>query len=159
MLYYYPEKLTITMRLLIVLVIFSISVEGFGQSEPKLLDTISGFYLTKSHKGFTGQNFETLILEEKPYIYITQVEEVSRGFSFNQIPVVNIKLNTEATEKLRMASTQFLGQPLVIVFGKKILMAPTMHSTIDNGLLEISGNLSMEETEAMTNWIKKRIEK
>lgn len=134
------------------------SIIGFSQTDVIKKDTVSGFYLTKSSEGFTGENFEKLILHEKPYIYLSDIKEVNQEFGYNGSPLINMILTAEGREKLKFISRKFQGALLVIYFGKKIVMAPKMMGPIENGELQISGNFTLQETEAMVNWIKKRIE-
>lgn len=146
-------------HIIFILIFYFSIIPCHAQSEKKANDTISGFYLTKSFDGFTGQNFETLVLEEKPYIYINEIKKVSQDFNFRNQPFIHITLNNAGKEKLKEASLKFQGKPLVVVFETKTVMAPTINGLIENGELQISGNFTLQETTAMTNWIKKRIEK
>ncbi len=99
---------------------------SFSQDDTIVKDTVSGFYLTKSFEGFTGENFETLVLEDKPYIYITELKYVSQEFNFRNQPVVNMVFDEQGKGKLKNIAVKFKGQPLVIVLEKKIIMAPTL---------------------------------
>lgn len=147
------------MNIILGFLFFLNTIISFSQTAIVEKDTLSGFYLTKSFDGFTGENFETLILAEKPYIYISEVEKVSQDFDFRNRPVVTLKLKNEAKQKLNEISVAHSGEPLVIRFGTKIIMAPTIFGPIENGEVQISGNFTLEETASMVNWIKKRIEK
>lgn len=97
-------------------------------------------------------------MEEKAYIYFTEIKEVHQKFNFKNQPVINMVFHKEAAEKLRNISLKFEGHPLVIVFGKKIIMAPTLRGPIENRELQLSGNFTLEETMSMVNYIKNRIE-
>lgn len=134
-----------------------ISLFCTAQSNTKEKDTISGLYLTKSHEGYLVDNYETIILQDKPYIYLSEIQEVSLGFGQQGKPIVQMVLNDIGKEKLAMATTKMVGEPLVIFLGKKIVFAPIITSPITGGELEISGNFTLPEIDGMVNWLKTRI--
>ncbi|MBO0592379.1 hypothetical protein I2486_13310 [Cellulophaga sp. E16_2] len=129
----------------------------YSQAKPINTDTISGLYLTKSYNGFTGDNYETLILKDTPSIYLSDIKEVSQNFNYLGKPAVQIVLTTLGSKKLKAITTEFTGEPLVIYFGTKIVLAPTMMNPITGGQLEISSNLTLKETDGMVRWLRSRI--
>ena len=134
-----------------------LATASYSQTKPMSRDTISGLYLTKNYDGFTGDNYETLILQDTPSIYLSDIKEVSQSFNYLGKPSVHLVLNTLGSAKLKEITTEFTGEPLVIYFGKKIVLAPTMMSPITGGQLEISSNLTLQETDGMVRWLKSRI--
>tara|TARA_R110002153_G_scaffold67953_1_gene180598 strand:- start:379 stop:828 length:450 start_codon:yes stop_codon:yes gene_type:complete len=142
--------------LIIVLNIMVISL-CFAQSNTIYQDSVSGFYLTQSHEGFIGENYETLILQDKPSISLSEIKKVSQNFDMLGKPAVFIVLNDSGKEKLKNITTSYSGEPLVIYFGRKIILAPIMTSPITEGEMIISGNFTIQETDGMVNWLKSRI--
>ena len=71
----------------------------FAQSNTIYQDSVSGFYLTQSHEGFIGENYETLILQDKPSISLSEIKKVSQNFDMLGKPAVFIVLNDSGKEK------------------------------------------------------------
>lgn len=143
------------LKILLFPTVFFTCMVSYAQSNI-VQDTISGFYLTKSYEGYTGSNYESLVLEERPIIHISYIEKVDRGFDSNTRTVVILKLNKEGAQKLKTTTTNHIGEPMVLVFETKIITAPFISGTIDSGYLEISGDFSVQEATSIVNWIKKK---
>lgn len=144
-------------KLFFLVLLTATFTSGYTQPSPMVTDTISGFYLTKSHEGFTGFNYEKLVLKDKPSIYISAIEKVSQNFDYNGSPSVSIALNKQGTKELKRVSEEHIGQPMVLVFEKKIITAPIINSPIEHGFLQITGNFTIQETTSMVNWLKSKI--
>ena len=146
-------------KTLIEIICILITSLGTAQSQSIILDSVSGFYLTEKHEGFTGENYETLLLQEEPAISVTEINAVSQSFDSFGKPVVLLEFNAIGTKKLEKITTENKGEPLVIYFGKKIVLAPFIMSPITEGKMIINGNFTIQETDGMVNWLKSRIEK
>lgn len=63
-------------------------------------------------------------------------------------PVIDVSLNEEGARLFAVATKLSVGKPLLIMYGSRLLAAPTVSSEITGGQLQISGAFNM--TEAIT---------
>ncbi|WP_185868967.1 protein translocase subunit SecD [Blattabacterium cuenoti] len=70
--------------------------------------------------------------------------------SFNEI-FVNIKMNQEGTKKWKIFTEKNIGKNIAIVLDNFVYSIPLVQSVIPNGMSQISGHFSMQESNDLVN--------
>ncbi|WP_185865952.1 protein translocase subunit SecD [Blattabacterium cuenoti] len=70
--------------------------------------------------------------------------------AFNEISI-NIKMNQEGTKKWKMFTEKNIGQNIAIVLDDLVYAVPLVQSVIPNGMSQISGNFSIQESNDLVN--------
>lgn len=125
----------------------------------KKINRINGIYETLNF--VENQNTESylnsIILKEKPSLTYDDLKqiEISPQQGSSLFYSINITFNKEDSEKLSILSRNNIDKPLVIVVNEKIIIAPIVMDTIENGLISISGNISYDKAKTIVDNIVK----
>lgn len=125
----------------------------------KKMNKVNGIYETLSF--VKNQNTEiylnSLILKEKPSLTYNNLKQIK--ISPQQGPglfySIKIVFNKEDSKKLSILSRNNIDKPLVIVVNEKIIIAPFVMDTIENGLISIAGNFSYDKAKTIVDNIAK----
>ena len=69
-------------------------------------------------------------------------------------PTITLKLDTAGADAFAKATTANVGRAIAIVFDDKVLSAPVIREPITGGLLQISGDMSLEKTQMIAGILR-----
>ncbi|ACY40127.1 bifunctional preprotein translocase subunit SecD/SecF [Blattabacterium sp. (Blattella germanica) str. Bge] len=99
------------------------------------------------------QLFAVKINNEETYSYLNG-DVVTRAYKsfgpFNEISV-NIKMNQEGTKKWKIFTEKNIGKNIAIVLDDFVYANPLVQSVITNGMSQISGHFSIQESNDLVN--------
>lgn len=133
-------------------------VEIVSESNKKV-NRIDGMYETLNYNPDERIDIESITLKEIPSIEFKDLKSIS--VKPEQSPALSYSVqmifNEAATKKLSKISNNNIYKPLVIVINQKIVFAPIIRHSIDNGNLEISGNtMSYNKSRSLVDLILKQ---
>lgn len=110
---------------------------------------------------YTSNSYDIskFILEDKPSIDISDILTVSSAVleePFSRV-VINLELTPEGALKFKKLTEENISKPLAIVIDKMILSAPIIQGAIPGGKVQISGNLTMEESDRLVKKLKNQL--
>ena len=97
-------------------------------------------------------------MKVEPISYLSEIKHISQDFDTSGKPLVFIELNNADQAKHLRITTEFIREPLALFSGRKIIVAPLMLSPLAEGKKMINGNVTIQETNGMVNWLQKSIE-
>ena len=120
-----------------------------------------GFYkvIEKSSKEKTSQKVawvdkaeNHLYLSTLPIVTQDMILNSSVGFNINNnAPLINFQLNELGTKIFAQYSRTHTNQRLAIVINQKIYSAPTIREGISDGMVQITGNFTIQEAQNISN--------
>jgi protein-export membrane protein SecD len=87
---------------------------------------------------------QKLGVEKRARIKGDMIQSASAGFSEGQ-PIVSIRLNSLGAKYFCDISRENVGRPFAIVLDNKVLSAPSIREPICGGVMQISGNFTVQE--------------
>jgi SecD/SecF fusion protein len=92
---------------------------------------------------------EALLLRENPVVRASEVANVEASINYRGSPTIAFQFDAEGTHKFAAFTRQNIGRPFAIVIDGRVVSAPVILEPILGGRGEISGNLTIAETERL----------
>ena len=104
-----------------------------------------------------GKFFQLVALKTnggKPALNGDVIEDASNDFDQFQRSVVNMSMNDEGARKWARITSSNIGKAIAIVLDDQVYSFPNVHTAIEGGRSEISGNFTVEEAKDLANVLK-----
>lgn len=113
----------------------------------------NGFYLVVEQKTHNNQN--SLEMDELPFLSSLDIENIILKDNGKKYPTVIFKFNDKGLEKLKEITSNNVGNGIALIIDKKIITMPMISEKISTGQLEYNSMIPYNETEKLTNKLKK----
>jgi len=113
----------------------------------KLKQALEGNVPDGYQLGYSQENNEPLLLEEKAVLTGDALSSAAIGFSQAGFPDVSLELNAEGARKFAEITEKNVGRRLAILLDNKVQSAPRIREAIVGGRAQIEGHFSVEQAQ------------
>lgn len=113
----------------------------------------NGFYLVVEQKTHNNQN--SLKMDDLPFLSSLDIKDIILKDNGKNYPTVIFKFKDKGVEKLRKITSNNIGNGIALIIDKKIITMPMISEKISTGQLEYNSMIPYNETEKLTNKLKK----
>lgn len=112
-----------------------------------------GFYLVTEIKDVNENS--KLVVEENPSVEISDIKKAELNYDNFGNPIINVQLTEIGTKKFKILTAENTGKGIAIIVNKKVQDMPIINEEIPNGIIQISGGLTIKEAENLISKLKK----
>jgi preprotein translocase subunit SecD len=120
----------------------------------KTYEKTNGFYLVSEQKTQNNRR-NSLKMDEFPFLVSKDIKKVTLKSNGNKFPTVIFEFKKKASEKLNELTSNNIGNGIALIIDKKIITMPMISKNISNGKIEYNSSINFEETQNLTEKIKK----
>ena len=113
----------------------------------------NGFYLVVEQKTLNNQN--SLKIDDLPFLSSLDIKDIILKDNGKNYPTVIFKFKDKGVKKLRKITSNNIGNGIALIIDKKIITMPMISEKISTGQLEYNSMIPYNETEKLTNKLKK----
>ena len=113
----------------------------------------NGFYLVVEQKTHNNQN--SLKMDDLPFLSSLDIKDIILKDNGKNYPTVIFKFKDKGVKKLRKITSNNIGNGIALIIDKKIITMPMISEKISTGQLEYNSMIPYNETEKLTNKLKK----
>lgn len=113
----------------------------------------NGFYLVVEQKTHNNQN--SLKMDDLPFLSSLDIKDIILKDNGKNYPTVIFKFKDKGVKKLRKITSNNIGNGIALIIDKKIITLPMISEKISTGQLEYNSMIPYNETEKLTNKLKK----
>lgn len=126
-----------------------------GRAQEKLPTGIYRSAGLSSFKYIDPVSLDTFYADPKAVCTAADFSEITSSINAFDQPAVEITLTEEGKEKFARATRENIGKKVAVIGNGKLLMAPVVQEEIGGGRLTITGNFTVEETNALAERFRK----